>query len=240
MTVWGKLTGVAAGLALGGPIGALIGGIAGHFVIDQDSPQAAEENRQLAFTVGVIALGAKMAKADGVVTKDEVHAFKQVFQVPEGEMENVARIFDMAKQDVHGFESYARQLDGLFHDNRELLKDVLDGLFHIAKADDIIHPGEDAYLATVAKHFGFKQAEYRSIRARHVKACDRCPYELLHVPHDISNEALKAHYHKLLMDNHPDRLIARGVPREFVETATKRVAAINAAYEEIMRERAAV
>lgn len=237
MSIWGKLTGVAAGLAVGGPIGALVGGLAGHFVIDQDSPQTAEENRQVAFTVGVIALGAKMAKADGVVTKNEVHAFKQVFQVPDGEAENVARVFDLAKQDVLGFESYAKQLNGLFHDNRELLKDVIDGLFHIAKADDVIHPVEDNYLATVAKHFGFTTAEYRSIRARHVQASERDPYEVLHVSSDISNEALKAHYHKLLAESHPDKLIARGVPKEFIEMATRKVAAINAAYDDIRKER---
>lgn len=237
MSIWGKLTGAAAGLAVGGPIGALVGGLAGHFVIDQDSPQTDEENRQVAFTVGVIALGAKMAKADGVVTKDEVHAFKQVFQVPDGEAENVARVFDLAKQDVLGFESYAKQLDGLFHDNRELLKDVLDGLFHIAKADDIIHPGEDNYLATVAKHFGFSAADYRSIRARHVHASERDPYDVLHLPSDVSDADLKAHYRKLLVDNHPDKLMARGVPKEFVEMATRKVAAINAAYEEIRKER---
>lgn len=237
MSIWGKITGVAAGMAVGGPIGALIGGLAGHFVIDQDSPQTVEENKQIAFTVGVIALGAKMAKADGVVTKDEVHAFKQVFQVPDGEAENVARVFDLAKQDILGFESYAKQLDTLFHDNRELLKDVIDGLFHIAKADDVIHPGEETYLSTVAKHFGFTTAEYRSIRARHVQASQRDPYEVLHVPPDISNEALKTHYYKLVADSHPDKLMARGVPKEFLDMATRKVAAINAAYDDIRKER---
>jgi len=238
MTLWGKLTGAAAGLAVGGPIGALIGGIAGHLVIDQDSPQSAEERKRIAFTLGVIALGAKMAKADGVVTRDEVQAFKEVFEIPPGELDNVARIFDLAKQDVLGFEAYAKQLHGLFQDDRDMLKDILDGLFHIAKADDIIHPGEDAYLATVAKHFGFSKSEYRCIRARHVHTAERDPYEVLDVPRGISDEALKRHYRKLMADNHPDRLIARGMPQEYIATATKKIAAINAAYEEITRERA--
>lgn len=237
MTIWGKLTGAAAGLAVGGPIGALIGGLAGHFIVDNDSPQAAEEERQIAFTVGVIALGAKMAKVDGVVTKNEVHAFKEVFKVPEDEMENVARIFDLAKQSVMGFESYAKQLSALFKNDRELLKDVLDGLFHIAKADDMIHKAEENYLATVAKHFGFTEAEFRCIKARHMHVSARDPYDVLQVPRSITDEALRAHYHKILMDNHPDRLVARGVPKEYVETATRKVAAINAAYQEIRQER---
>src|SRR5215470_17175564 len=99
MSIWGKLAGAAAGLAVGGPLGALLGGLAGHIVIDQDN-DADEPDKQIAFTIGVIALGAKMAKADGHVTKDEVHAFKQVFRVPESELKNVARIFDLAKQDT--------------------------------------------------------------------------------------------------------------------------------------------
>src|SRR5208282_4838740 len=121
MSIWGKLTGAAA--SIGGPIGALL------------SRVGQEHNKQVAFTVGVIALGAKMAKADGVVTRDEIEAFKEVFKVPRGEEHNVARIFNLAKQDVAGFELYARQLDRLFHDNRALLTDVMDGLFHIAVAD---------------------------------------------------------------------------------------------------------
>ena len=94
----------------------------------------------MAFTVGVIALGAKMAKADGVVTVDEVNAFKEVFKIPEGEMQNVARVFNLAKQDATGYEAYADQLATMFKHNRKLLEDVLEGLFHIAKADEVLHP----------------------------------------------------------------------------------------------------
>ena len=146
MSIWGKLAGAAAGLAVGGPIGALLGGVAGHYVIDRDQQQDGPAENQVAFTVGVIALGAKMAKADGVVTMDEVNAFKEVFKVPEGEMKNVARVFNLAKQDVAGYEAYAEQLAAMFKGNRKLLEDVLEGLFHIAKADDTLHPNEERFL----------------------------------------------------------------------------------------------
>ncbi len=147
MSIWGKLAGAAAGLAIGGPIGALLGGVAGHYVIDRDKEQDGPAENQVAFTVGVIALGAKMAKADGVVTMDEVNAFKEVFKVPDGEMKNVARVFNLAKQDVAGYEAYAEQLATMFKGNRKLLEDVLEGLFHIAKADDHLHPREEQFLA---------------------------------------------------------------------------------------------
>ena len=146
MSIWGKLAGAAAGLAVGGPIGALLGGVAGHYVIDRDKEEDGPAENQVAFTVGVIALGAKMAKADGVVTMDEVNAFKEVFKVPDGEMKNVARVFNLAKQDVAGYEAYAEQLATMFKGNRKLLEDVLEGLFHIAKADDALHPREEQFL----------------------------------------------------------------------------------------------
>jgi DnaJ like chaperone protein len=237
MSVWGKLAGAAAGLAIGGPIGALLGGVAGHYVIDRDQEQDGPAENQVAFTVGVIALGAKMAKADGVVTMDEVNAFKEVFKVPEGEMKNVARVFNLAKQDVSGYEAYAEQLATMFKGNRKLLEDVLEGLFHIAKADDQLHPGEEQFLAQVAKRFGFTDTEFSYIKARHVIAAKRNPYDVLGIDPSISNEDLKSQYRKLIADNHPDKLMARGVPKEFIAIATEKVATINEAYDAIARER---
>ena len=231
MSIWGKLAGAAAGLAIGGPIGALLGGVAGHYVIDRDQEQDGPAENQVAFTVGVIALGAKMAKADGVVTMDEVNAFKEVFKVPEGEMKNVARVFNLAKQDVAGYEAYAEQLATMFKGNRKLLEDVLEGLFHIAKADEHLHPNEEQFLHQVAKRFGFTDTEFSYIKARHVIASKRNPYDVLGVKPSITNEELKSHYRKLVAENHPDKLIARGVPKEFVAIATEKVATINEAYE---------
>ncbi len=237
MSVWGKLAGAAAGLAIGGPIGALLGGVAGHYVIDRDQEQDGPAENQVAFTVGVIALGAKMAKADGVVTMDEVNAFKEVFKVPEGEMKNVARVFNLAKQDVAGYEAYAEQLATMFKGNRKLLEDVLEGLFHIAKADEHLHPNEEQFLHQVAKRFGFTDTEFSYIKARHVIASKRNPYDVLGVEPTITNEELKSHYRKLVAENHPDKLMARGVPKEFVAIATEKVATINEAYETITKER---
>jgi DnaJ like chaperone protein len=237
MSVWGKLAGAAAGLAIGGPIGALLGGVAGHYVIDRDQEQDGPAENQVAFTVGVIALGAKMAKADGVVTMDEVNAFKEVFKVPEGEMKNVARVFNLAKQDVSGYEAYAEQLATMFKGNRKLLEDVLEGLFHIAKADDQLHPGEEQFLSQVAKRFGFTETEFSYIKARHIIAAKRNPYDVLGIDPSISNEDLKSQYRKLIADNHPDKLMARGVPKEFIAIATEKVATINEAYDAIAKER---
>ena len=237
MSVWGKLAGAAAGLAIGGPIGALLGGVAGHYAIDRDQEQDGPAENQVAFTVGVIALGAKMAKADGVVTMDEVNAFKEVFKVPDGEMKNVARVFNLAKQDVSGYEAYAEQLATMFKGNRKLLEDVLEGLFHIAKADESLHPGEEEFLSQVAKRFGLTPTEFSYIKARHVVASKRNPYDVLGIQPTINNDELKSQYRKLVADNHPDKLMARGVPKEFIAIATEKVATINEAYDSIAKER---
>ena len=224
MSIWAKLADTAADLAAGA-----------RHVFDHHNNKTPE--RQVAFTIGVIVLGAKMAKADGVVTRDEVIAFREVFKVPEGEMGNVSRIFDAAKKDAVGYELYATQLGSLLKGNRKLLGDVLEGLFHIAMADGIFHPNEEHFLAGVARRFGFTDGEFRYIKARHVTPAKANPYDVLGVPPGIDNKTLKAHYRKLLLDNHPDKMIARGVPPEFVSLATKTVASINAAYDAIARER---
>jgi DnaJ like chaperone protein len=171
MSIWDQLAGATAELLRAGSIGAGLGGVNG-----QEPGKV-----QVAFTVGVIALGAKMAKADGVVTRDEVNALKEVFKIPAGEMKNVANIFNMAKQDVTGYQAYAEQLAAMLKGNRRLLEDVLEGLFHIAKADQVLHPREVEFPAEVAKRFGISKTEFSYLKARHVVVTKRNPYDVLGV-----------------------------------------------------------
>jgi len=241
MSILARLASAAAGLSAGAhmigdaPIRALLGGFARGHLSNHNNVRTAEH--QVAFTIGVIALGAKMAKADGVVTQDEVIAFKEVFRVPEDEMENVSRIFNLAKQDIVGYEAYANQLASLLEDNRKLLEDVLDGLFHIAMADGVFHPKEEEFLAEIARRFGFTSTEFNYVKARYVGSSECDPYKVLGITPEIDNDALKNHYRRLMLDNHPDKMIARGVPPEFLSLATNKAAAINAAYEAVARER---
>lgn len=198
----------------------------------------ADLRRRVAFSVAMIALSAKMAKADGVVTQAEVRAFQQIFEVPPSETRHVARLFDLAKQDVAGFESYARQMSSLCgsgHANCMMLEDILDGLFHIAKADGVIHEREQQFLHRTAEIFRIDEAHYQSILARHVDLGATDPYVVLGIERGKPFDDVKKRYRKLVQDNHPDRLIARGLPQEFIKIATSRIAAINAAYETIER-----
>ncbi len=239
MSIWAKMahatTEVLEGAHIGERVHGLLGLLTGSHTLHHDGDSNA--GHQVAFTVGVISLGAKMAKADGTVTPDEVMAFKEVFQVPKGETENVARIFNLAKQDVHDYEIYADQLASLLKGNRKLLGDILEGLFHIAMADGVFDPSEEKFLDDVARRFGFTPTEFNYAKVRHLSLLTSDPYQVLGVPRDIDDDALRRHYHKLVLDNHPDKMIARGVPPEFVSRATKKIAAINAAYTELSKER---
>jgi DnaJ like chaperone protein len=221
MTVWSRISEFAQNLGDG--VTHTIEGITGG---------SKPPEKSVAFTIGMIALGAKMAKADGVVTDNEVQAFSQVFHVPEKDKAAVERVFNLAKQDVAGFETYAGQVAKLFGTKSHVLESVLDGLFHIAKADNVIHPNEMAYLENVAGIFGFKGAGWQRIRARHVALKDD-PYEVLGVAHDAKMSEVKRHYKSLVKELHPDKQIAAGVPEEMVRLATERLARINAAYAEI-------
>lgn len=195
-----------------------------------------EGAQSVGFTVAMIALSAKMAKADGVVTTDEVLAFRELFDVPPREEKNVIRLFNLAQEDVAGFEVYAKKLADLFPYDRKTLLDILDGLFHIAKADGVVHQSEISYLSHVAEVFGLDEREFSKVLARHVRK-DGNPYDVLGIESDASDEALKRHYRQEVQETHPDRLIARGVPEEFVRIANDRLAALNAAWAQIRAER---
>ena len=231
MSVWGKVSGAAAGLFVGGPVGAVVGAVVGHIFVDREADPG------VTFTIAVVALAGKMARADGVVTDQEFQVFRQVFGVPPEEQANVQRIFNLARQDIAGYEHYAGQIARLFMGNPAMLEDILDGLFEIAKADGVLHPGEAAFLERVADIFGFAPGEFRRIRASHFAPELTDPYVILGLSYAADNDELKQTYRRLVRENHPDSLMARGVPPEFIKLANDKLAAINTAYEKIQQER---
>jgi DnaJ like chaperone protein len=249
MSIWGKIIGGVAGFAMGGPLGALIGAIAGHGVDKlraqpdaETAPadpwnEAAAQSRQMAFVVAAVALGAKMAKVDGVVTRDEVNAFKQIFQAPPEAMGLIGKIFDQAKREASGFEPYAEQIGMMFRHQPAVLEELLGGLFHIAKADGAIRAAELDYLRRVAAIMGFSSAAFERIQASHLPPAEADPYSVLGVAHDAGIDEIKKAYRNLVKENHPDTLIAQGLPKEFIDLANQKLAAINAAYDTLKKQR---
>ena len=256
MSIWGKIIGGVAGLAAGGPLGALLGAVAGHAVDKMRNDSVAElpppeslgrdaglagglgqAAKQMAFSVAVIVLGAKMAKVDGVVSRVEINAFKEVFRVPPQDMKGVARIFDAARRDAAGFEPYARQVAMLFRHEPAVLEGLLAGLVHIARADGELTAAEQDYLRRVAGIFGLDATAFDRVRASYGGGAPGDPYQVLGVAPTDSDEEIKRVYRRLIRENHPDALIAKGMPREFVEVANEKMAAINAAYDQIAKAR---
>lgn len=225
MSIWSKIAEAIAALAKGESLASV-------FERLRTPPE-----RSVAFAIAVIALGAKMAKADGLVTRDEVTAFREVFSIPPEDEGKAARVFNLARQDVAGFEDYAQSVKRMFGDETEPLCDLMEGLFHIALADGEYHPGEDEFLERVAAIFGFDERRFKTIRARFVRDAERDPFDVLGVPHDASKEEIRAAWRAAVKESHPDQMMARGVPEEAIKMAEVRMAAINAAWEEINRMR---
>jgi len=196
--------------------------------------------KRMGFAIAVIALGAKMAKADGLVTRDEVTAFREVFTIPEGDEKSAARLFNLARQDVAGFEQYAARVATMFGKDDPALCDLMEGLFFIAMADGQYHPAEDDFLARVAAILGFDATRFRSLRARFVPDMAPDPFEVLGVNPEADMEEIRRVWRREVLESHPDRMLARGVPHEAVKLAEKRLIALNMAWEEIraLRERA--
>ncbi len=239
LSVWGRIIEGVAELSWGGLFG-----------LEDAAPPSAPDGRprlpaekQVGFTIAVIALGAKMANADGAVTESEIRAFHEVFQAPPEERANVDYFFNLARRSTVGAESYARQAAKLLDGHPCVLENLLGALFHIARADGSFAPAEDEYLRRIAFIFGFDEAAYRRIRAFHLgtpdgTAIEDDPWLILGLEPHASDDEIKARWRALVRDNHPDLAMGAGLPAEFVSIATARLARINAAYERLTRPRA--
>lgn len=223
MSLWSKIADAIAALANGEPLSEVF-----------DKLRTPPE-RTVAFAIAVIALGAKMAKADGQVTRNEVRAFREVFHIPKSEEQNAAKVFNLARQDVAGFEDYAVRITGMFGQERGPLCDLLEGLFFIAVADGNYAEPEDTFLRRVAEIFGVGEREFRTVRTRFVPDADPDPYDVLGVDPGADMDTIREAWRRAVRESHPDRMIARGVPEEAMKLAERRLVAVNRAWEEISK-----
>jgi DnaJ like chaperone protein len=252
LSIWGKLLGGVAGFVTGGPLGAVVGAAMGH-AADQGpggariGPGAADMaallgNKETLFAISVIVLSAKLAKADGPVQRAEIDAFKAMFRIPPQNLREVAQMFDEARRDTGGWEPFAERLGEAFADNRAMLEDVLAALFFIARADGPLTKGELRVLQGVHQRFALDNAAWDRAKGGRTGAAQRQveeidAYAVLGLPATATDEEVRLAWRKLMRENHPDGLAARGVPAEFVDRATRKVADINAAWDRIKRQR---
>jgi DnaJ like chaperone protein len=257
MGYWGKVIGGVAGFAMGGPMGAVVGAALGHAADTgaaqnlraQFGPQIGWNPARLAamlgrrdqlFAICVVVLAAKLAKCDGLVKREEIDAFKRQFRIPPQSMRDIGRLFDQARDSADSFEPYARQLGDAFADNLGMLEDVLLALFVIARADGAVNQRELSFLERTHRSFGLDQAAWDRARGavpRQQASDEPDAYTVLGVPRSASVDDLRATWKRLMRENHPDSLAARGVPAEFIARANEKVARINAAWDRIKRER---
>jgi DnaJ like chaperone protein len=227
MSIWTRISAALAALRDGEPLSAVF-----------DRLRTPPE-RSVAFTIGVIGLGAKLAKADGRVTKNEVAMFRAIFTIPPSEEANAARVFNLARQDVAGFDAYARKLAAMFPAGDPVLRDLLEGLFHVAVADGDFHPAEEEFLHEVARIFGVNEACFRALKARVVPSADSDPLAVLELPETAGIDEARRAFRRMVRESHPDALRARGVPEEAVRVAEARLKALNQAWEEVQARHAA-
>ena len=213
-------------------------GIAGSLVNALDPDNWLPGGRDAAFTLALIALAAKMAVADGMVTASEERAFRATVEIAHGHEEQVARVFNLAKQDVAGYDSYARKVRRFFSDSPETLEHVLDGLFYIATADGLVHEGELEYLRSVSDIFGFDEVRFEQLASQHVQLeAGIDPYMVLGLAPNATPEEIRRVYRTLVAEHHPDRLIAKGVPEDLIDVANDRMKSINLAYQSLTKPR---
>jgi DnaJ like chaperone protein len=229
MSIWTRIAATLSALAKGEGL---------TVVLDRLRASPPPE-RSVAFTIAVIALGAKMAKADGYVTRDEVNAFRRVFVIPPGEEANAARVFNLARQDVAGYDAYANKIRAMFGPgDRDVLIDLMEGLFNIAVADGRYHPRENEFLMQVATIFGLDDPCFKQLRARFVEGAARDPYDVLGVTPDTPLDSIRTAWRNAVKSSHPDVMVARGVPPEALKLAERRLQALNEAWDFIQKKAA--
>ncbi len=226
MSIWTRITEALSALAKGEGLSAIF-----------DRLRSPPE-RSVAFTIAVIALGAKMAKADGLVTRNEVAAFREVFHIAEADEAGAARVFNLARQDIAGFEEYAHRIRAMYRpEDERALADLIEGLFHIAMADGSYHPREDRFLTRVAEIFEIDDRSFARLRARFVPDAEPDPYDVLGVDPTAGMAEVRSAWRVLVRETHPDRMAARGVPEEAIKIAERRLIDVNRAWESIAQGR---
>ena len=242
MSIWGKIIGGTAGFALGGPMGAIIGMMVGgsldrtakRFSTSKKIPPNQKQN---IFALSVIILSAKIAKADGQVTEDEIYAFKEKFKISDAEMPQVGKIFNEAKKSTEGYKDIANQVGLLFADNKILLEELLNNLFYIAESDGETSTNEIQILESISHSFGLSENDFQRIFHNRLNNKDSDPYKILSVNRDNDDLTIRKRWLQLNKEHHPDNLIAKGLPKEFINQANDKLSSINLAYDKIKEQR---
>ncbi len=242
MSIWGKIIGGTAGFALGGPLGAILGVMAGSAFDKRKgksfkSSQFTNYQKQQIFAISVIILSAKLAKSDGEVTKDEINAFKEKFKISKNDIGKVGKLFNEAKKETYGYKKVSDQIGSLFSDNKLILEELLNNLFFIAASDGKISLSEVEMLKSISQSFKFSEKDFQRIFQTNLKDKSADPYKILGASRNDNDDIIRKKWIKLSKEHHPDNLIAKGLPKEFIKRSNIELASINQAYDKIKKMR---
>tara|TARA_B100000965_G_C19485868_1_gene710736 strand:+ start:189 stop:917 length:729 start_codon:yes stop_codon:yes gene_type:complete len=238
MTIWGSLIGGIIGFSFGGPFGALLGSFIGGKI---SSPNKLFKNNydqneyQQIFAIALIVLSAKLSKADGLVSKEELTAVKEKLKIPDSEIDQVSKIFNKAKEDTLDYEPYAKQISEIFTGNLNVLEEVINILFYIAEADGKVSEAEYEMIENIAKIFGLTYAQFESIKESRKSSDKLNPFIVLESSPNDDLKTIRKNYIKLSKEHHPDLLVSKGVPIEVINESKKKMRAINSAWDQIQK-----
>jgi len=237
MAIWGSLIGGMIGLSLGGPFGMLLGSLIGGKISRAKSRVGfgSFAQPQQIFALSLIVLSAKLSKADGQVSKEELIAVKDKLKIPENEIDQVGKIFNKAKEESAGYEPYAQQIAQVYRGNINVLEEVINILFYIAEADGNISNSELKMIEHIAQIFGLTEIQFNSIKESRKSSDKLNPYIVLESNPDDTIEIIRKRYLKLSKKNHPDLLISKGVPQEVINESKAKMRAINSAWDQVQK-----
>ena len=237
MSIWGSLIGGMIGFSLGGPFGMLLGSLLGGKISrSRTGPrfQASAQSQRI-FALSLIVLSAKLSKADGQVSREELIAVKDKLKIPENEIDQVGKIFNKAKEESTGYEPYAKQIAQFYQGHINVLEEVINILFYIAESDGKVSPSELTMIENISKIFGLTQVQFNSIRESRKGSDKLNPYIVLESNPDDDLQSIRKKYLKLSKENHPDLLISKGVPKEVIDESKSKMRAINSAWDQIQK-----
>tara|TARA_B100000513_G_scaffold163892_1_gene80349 strand:- start:88 stop:813 length:726 start_codon:yes stop_codon:yes gene_type:complete len=237
MSIWGSLIGGMIGLSLGGPIGMLLGSILGGKISRARARGGFRDigQSQRIFALSLIILSAKLSKADGQVSREELIAVKDKLKIPENELDEVGKVFNKAKQESTGYEPYAQQIAQFYKGNLNVLEEVINVLFYIAESDGHVSDEEEKMIENIAYIFGLTQSQYLSIKESRKSSDKQNPYMVLESSPNDDLQTIRKRYLKLSKEHHPDLLLSKGVPNEVIEESKKTMRSINSAWDQIQK-----
>lgn len=241
MSLFGGIIGGFVGFTLLGPIGALVGSVIGSRMSESRTHRRSPNNldHQVAFFAALFACFAKISKADGVVSKEEVHKIEEFiskkFNLDKEQRNFAINIFQKAKDDNVSFEAYAKQLQSLLKQSPNSLLIFYELLFELAMADGELHPAEEKILKKVPNIFKLPNSLFKELYEKYVSNI-KDYYQILGVNRNMSFPEIRKVYLKKRKEFHPDMLISKGLPEELIEKAKSKFIEIQEAYEELEKK----